>query len=160
MNLAHLHLILNHAPVLGTAFGLGLLLYGLWRRSDELKKAALGVLVIVSLLAIPAYLTGEPAEEVVESLPGDAKAIIERHEDAAVYAFSGILVLGAAALTGLIVFRRGREIPAPFSWGLLGASVIVGGLMAWTANLGGEIRHSEIRSVPAVGISITEGNHE
>ncbi|MEN9678688.1 MAG: hypothetical protein RIS76_4584, partial [Verrucomicrobiota bacterium] len=73
-------------------------------------------------------------EEVVESLPGDAKAIIERHDDAAVYALSGILVLGA--------------------------SVIVGGLMAWTANLGGEIRHSEIRSVPAVGISITEGNHE
>jgi hypothetical protein len=134
MNLARLHLILNHAPELGTAFGLGLLLYGVWRRSDELKKAALGVLVIVSLLAIPAYLTGEPAEEVVESLPGDAKAIIERHDDAAVYALSGILVLGA--------------------------SVTVGGLMAWTANLGGEIRHSEIRSVPGVGISVTEGNLE
>lgn len=160
MNLAHLHLILNHAPVLGTAFGLGLLLYGVWRRSDELKKAALGVLVIVSLLAIPAYLTGEPAEEVVEALPGDAKAIIERHEDAAVYAFSGILVVGAAALTGLIVFRRGREIPNSFSWGLLGASAIVGGLMAWTASLGGEIRHSEIRPASPPGISVTERKHD
>lgn len=152
--------MLNHAPVLGTAFGLGLLLYGVWRRSDELKKAALGVLVIASLLAIPAYLTGEPAEEVVEALSGDTKAIIERHEDAAGYAFSGILMLGAAALTGLIVFRRGHEIPPPFSWGLLGASVIVGGLMAWTANRGGEIRHSEIRPASAPGISMTRRNRE
>lgn len=29
---------------------------------------------------------------------------------------------------------------------LLAASLIVSGLMAWTANLGGKIRHTEIRS--------------
>ena len=50
MNPAHLHLMLNHIPVLGTAFGLGLLAFALWRRSDELKKTALGVFVLVALM--------------------------------------------------------------------------------------------------------------
>jgi hypothetical protein len=39
MSATHFHLILNHIPVLGTAFGLGLLIFGLLRTSDEIKKA-------------------------------------------------------------------------------------------------------------------------
>ena len=70
MSPTHLHLLLNHVPVLGTAFGLGLLVFGMGRKSQELKKTALGVFVIVALLAVPAYLTGEPAEDGVQGLPG------------------------------------------------------------------------------------------
>lgn len=77
MNAPHLHLLLNHVPVLGSAFGLGLLAFALWRKSDELKKTAFGVFVIAALLAVPGYLSGEPAEEGVESLPGVFKAIIK-----------------------------------------------------------------------------------
>lgn len=63
-------------------------------------------------------------------------------------------------LAHLHLILNHAPVPFHFSWGLLGASVIVGGLMAWTASLGGEIRHSEIRSVPGVGISVTERKHE
>jgi uncharacterized membrane protein len=146
MNPTHLHLILNHVPVLGTAFGLGLLVFGMARKSQELKKAALGVSVIVALLAVPAYLTGEPAEDGVKALSGVAMPVIEQHERAATVAFTGILVLGAAALTGLLLFRSGQQLPSWFGSLMLAASLIVSGLMAWTANLGGQIRHSEIRS--------------
>lgn len=114
MTLTHLHLMLNHVPVLGTAFGLGLLAFGIWRQSDELKKAALGFFVIAALIAIPAYLTGEPAEEVVESLPGVSDTIIEQHEQAAVIAFTGIVALGVVALAGLFFLRRGKLVPAWF----------------------------------------------
>ena len=68
MNATHLHLMLNHIPVLGTVFGLGLLVFALWRKSEELKKAALGIFLIVALLAVPVYLTGEPAEGVADLL--------------------------------------------------------------------------------------------
>ena len=145
MNVAHLHLILNHVPVLGTAFGLGLLTFALWRKSEEVKKAALGLFVISALLAIPVYLTGEPAEEIVEELPDVSHANIEEHEEAAEVAFIGVLALGVAALAGL-VWRRGRTVPTGFASGILAASVAVCGLMAWTANLGGQVRHTEIRS--------------
>ena len=147
MNPTHLHLMLNHVPVLGTAFGLGLLVFGLGRRSPELKKTALGVFVIVALLTVPVYLTGEPAEDGVKSLPGISKAFIEQHEEAASVAFTGIIVLGAAALTGLLLLQRGKMLPAWFFSLMLAASLIASGLMVWTANLGGQIRHTEIRFV-------------
>jgi hypothetical protein len=146
MNLTHIHLLLNHVPVLGTVIGLGLLLYGTWRKSPELKRAAAGLLVVVALLAVPVYLTGEPAEHDVESLPGVSKHLIEEHEEAASVAFTGVLILGVLALTGLFLSRGGREVPAGFGTTLLAASLIVSGLMAWTANRGGQIRHTEIRS--------------
>lgn len=146
MNAIHLHLMLNHIPVLGTAFGLGLLLYGLWRKSDELKKTALGVFALVAGIAVPVYLTGESAESDVAALPGVSKPIVEQHDEAAAVAFTGVLVLGIAAAVGLFRFRRGRSLSAGFSLAMVVAALIVSGLMAWTANLGGRIRHSEIRA--------------
>ncbi len=146
MNFAHLHLIVNHVPVLGTAFGLGLLIFAQWKGLAEVKKAALGVFVIMALLAVPAYLTGEPAEGVVTSLPGVSKDLIEAHEEAATVAFAGVVVLGLGALTGLIVFRGPRLVPGWFGSLMLAASLVVSGLMAWTANLGGQVRHPEVRA--------------
>ena len=145
MNPTHLHLLLNHAPVFGTIFGLALLAFALWRKSEELKKTALGVFVVFTLLAVPVYLSGEPAEHAVKQLPGISKPIIEKHEDAAAIAFTGIVVLGVVALAGLLLFRRTKIMPVWFSLIMLAAALIVGGLMAWTANLGGQIRHPEIR---------------
>ena len=145
MNATHIHLILNHIPVLGTAFGLGLLVFGLWRKSDELKKTASGIFVIVALATVPVYLTGEPAEDGVKSLPGVSQAFMERHAEAAGVGFTGVLVLGVVSLAGLVFFRRGKMLPVWFGGSLLVASLVVSGLMAWTANLGGQIRHSEIR---------------
>ena len=100
MNGAHLHLLINHIPVLGTFFGLALLAFGVWKRSDDLRKAALGTLVIVALGAVAAYLTGEPAEDVVKGLPGVSRPLMSRHEDAAGIALGGAIVLGVLALGG------------------------------------------------------------
>ena len=146
MTPTHLHLLLNHIPVLGTVFGLGLFAFGVWRKNHELKTAALGVFVIIALLTVPVYLTGEPAEETVESLPGVSKALIEQHDGSAAYAFTGVIVTGVTALGGLIYFRRGKLLPVWYCSLIFAGSLIVSGLMAWTANLGGQIRHTEIRS--------------
>ena len=137
--------MLNHFPVIGTAFGLGLVGWALLRRSEELKKICLGIFIIVALLAIPAYLTGEPAEELVENLPGVSKTSIEQHEEAAQVAFAGVLIVGIAALGGLLFFRRDKAIPNWLAIIVLVLSLIVFVLMARTANLGGLIRHTEIR---------------
>jgi hypothetical protein len=160
MNAAHLHLILNHIPVLGTAFGLGLLTFAIWRKSEELKKTALGVFVLAALLTLPAYLTGEPAEGIVKTLPGISKPIIEQHEQAAGIAFTSVALLGAGALVGLFLSRRDRILPRWFGSTMVAASLTVAILMAWTANLGGQVHHTELRpnSIPPAVSS--EKNHE
>jgi len=146
MNLTHLHQLLNHLPVVGTICGLGLLAFALWLRSNDLKRAALGLLVISALVAIPAYLTGEPAEDGVKGLPGVSKVLIEQHEEAAGVALGGVVVVGVVALTGLLWFRGKQLMPAWFGVVALMSALVVSGLLAWTANLGGQVRHTEIRS--------------
>jgi uncharacterized membrane protein len=146
MNWPHIHLLLNHVPVLGTIFGLALLGYGVLRGSEALKRTALGVFVAVALLALPVYFTGEPAEEVVESAAGVSKAAIDAHEAFALISLIGVEVLGVIALAGLMLARRGRPVASEVTGAALVVSLAVAALMAKTANLGGQIRHEEIRA--------------
>src|SRR5690349_11656458 len=106
MNWAHVHLFLNHVPVLGTIFGAALLLAGLIGRNGVLQKTGLVVVVVVALFGLPVYFTGEPAEEVVEHLPGVDRHIIHEHEAAAKFAIVGLGILGIVAAGGLILSRK------------------------------------------------------
>jgi len=143
VNLPHIHLMLNHVPVLGTLFGLVLLAWGIMRRNGALQRAALLTFTVVALVAIPVYLTGEPAEEAVEHLAGTVDSAIDPHEDAAIISFIAMELLGALSL-GALLLSRTRFNPALVVRGALAVAIITGGLMAWTANLGGRIRHGEV----------------
>jgi hypothetical protein len=70
MDAAHLHLAITHAPLFGTIFGLGVLVYALIRKSDDVRSAAYGAFALSGLLAVAVYLSGRGAEHVVEDLPG------------------------------------------------------------------------------------------
>ena len=146
MNWAHIHLALNHIPVLGTMFGLSLLGYAMLRRNDVLKKAACNLFVAVALLALPVYFTGEPAEEVVESAAGISKSAIDAHEQSALISLVGVELLGVVGLIGLVAVRRGRPVSAKVTGTALALSLATAALMARTANLGGQIHHEEIRA--------------
>jgi uncharacterized membrane protein len=153
MNWAHVHLMLNHLPVLGTIFGLLLLGWAVLRRNEALQRVALATFVFTALAAVLVYLTGEPAEELVEDLAGTAKQAIEAHEEAAVVALIAIEALGALALAALVLFRK-RGIPRPLAGGALVFALATAGWMAQTANLGGRIRHAELRATQ------TQDHHE
>lgn len=144
MSSAHLHLIINHIPVLGVFFGAAILAFGLWRSQDEIVRVALGLFVASGLGAVGAYFSGEGAEEIVEELPGMSYAIIEAHEEVALIAFIVTAVLGVASL-GVLLWRRRTDIPRLASMTLLIAALGVFGVLAYTANTGGQIRHTELR---------------
>jgi uncharacterized membrane protein len=149
MNWAHLHLMLNHLPVVGSLFALGLLLYAILKRDAGLEKTCLGLLVAVALTALPAFLTGEPAEHAIEELPGVSEEAIERHEEAASLALAVALVTGAGALATLVVARRSPAVPRRLVLVCAVLALVTVALMGRTANLGGHIRHSEIAAPPA-----------
>ena len=147
MNSVHIHLMLNHVPLFGSVVTLLLLALGIWRQSDELKRVAFAMIVLTSLLTLPVYFTGEPAENAVRRLPTVTQAAMEVHEDAAKIAFAGMLVTGAVALVGLVLFQRRKPVPSWLTTMSLVASLVTALLMARAANLGGKIRHSELAGV-------------
>lgn len=144
MNAAHIHLLLNHVPVLGSVFGLFVLGYGYARGSRDVMKAGLWLLVIVGVTGGIVYLTGEPAEELVEDLAGVSEAVMERHEAAALWATIGAGLVGLVAFVGLVRWRT-AELPRRYAATVLALTLGLTGLMGWTANLGGQVRHAEIR---------------
>ena len=145
MNGVHIHLLLNHIPVIGMLIGLAVFALGVWRRNDSWTRLALGLFVVVAVASLATMLTGEGAEEAVERLPGISDAVIEPHEEAAELAAWASYLLGAVSLAGLI-WVRGRALPRVFTVTVLPLVLLVAGLMAYTANLGGQIRHTEIRA--------------
>lgn len=156
MDWTHLHLILNHLPVIGSALGFLVLSWGMLRGYDEVKKVGLAILIFAALVAVPVYLTGEPAEETVENLPGVSEQIIGQHEDSALYSLIAVIATGVVALAGLILFQIKVEFARILLFTSLVFSLITGGLMAYTANLGGQIRHTEIRGAAQTTVPANE----
>jgi hypothetical protein len=144
MNAVHLHLLLNHFPVVGAVLGALLLGLALLRKSSELVKVAFGLFTLLGVIAGVVYLTGGSAEEAVERLPGFSRTLLESHEEAALAATIVMGIAGALALLLLLVYRR-RQFPR---WMVIAAMLVaVGsvGVVGFAANLGGQIRHTEIR---------------
>ncbi len=145
INPAHLHLVTNHIPVLGCLFVGALLAAALATRSADLARASLAAFALVALVTIPAYLSGDPAHEIVEEMDGVSRRAIHTHEDAALPAFVVIETLGALSVFGLVWFRGGRPAPRAFLAAALALAIVASLLVARAANLGGLIRHPEIR---------------
>jgi predicted RND superfamily exporter protein len=95
-------------------------------------------------MVLPVYLTGEPAEEVVEHLPGVAESFIESHEDAAKFSLILTLATGALAFVALW-FQKSESRRRLVNFGVMGLATVAFLSLAYTANLGGKIRHSELR---------------
>lgn len=151
MNWIHLHLALNHVPVLGVLFGGALLAVGLARRSDELQRVSLWALALLAAAAIAIKFTGDFAAEALATQPGVElnKDLLNAHEQSADQATTGVFLLGLAAAAGLVAARGGRPVPR---WAVLTALLLALAtflLMARTANVGGQLRHPEIHRPPA-----------
>jgi uncharacterized membrane protein len=159
MSLVHLHLLLNHFPTVGMVIGVGLFVVALLMRSDHLERASLLIFFGIAVLTIPTYVSGNNAQMMICAVkkgaqdctdPAISKAMIEAHEGAALPAFAVMILNGAFAWLGLWQYRRFSHVAR---WNLaviLLLSIVTFGLMARSANLGGEIRHPEIREVARV----------
>jgi uncharacterized membrane protein len=151
MSLAHVHLLLNHFPIIGTMIGLALYVLALLAQSDHLKQASLLVLLGIAMLAFPTYLSGNAAAAEIQHLSGVSQDLIKEHQNSALLAFIFMELNGCFAWLGLWQFRRISRVPR---WNLtvvLLLSVVTVLLMSTTGNTGGDIRHPEIAKDMPVG---------
>jgi hypothetical protein len=151
MYLPHLHLSLNHWPIIGSFVALGLFLVSLIANNDDLKEASYVLFGLIALIGIPTYMSGSAAQEALKENRDLSDALIKAHQGAAVLAFLFAEITGACALFGLWQFSRlSRPLTSPVArWNssvVLFFSLVTAGLMTITGNTGGAIRHSEILS--------------
>jgi hypothetical protein len=163
VNLAHLHLLLNHVPTVGSVVALGLLLLAFVRRDEPLKHAGLEVLFVIAVLTLPVYMSGVAAHQQLRNQPELSDDAMRVHHDAALAGFTVTEFAGFVAWVALWQAKRcGRAarglVPAAT---LLSIVALV--LMGRAATLGGEIRHPEIRpglsaGAAAPALSTVEGS--
>jgi len=138
MNLAHLHLLLNHVPTIGFGFGIGLLAASLVRDSADLRRASFVVFFVVALVAIPTYLSGNAADFLLRTERQLQQDVVTAHQNAAMLALIPMEIVGLVSWLSLWRSRRWHQ-PA-----ILALSIVTFVLMARAANIGGQIRHPEI----------------
>jgi hypothetical protein len=155
MNYAHVHIVLNHFPTIGTVLGLLLFVYALLRRHDELKEISFVIFMVMALLGLPTFITGAAAERAI-SARSDA-VLVEAHKDAAVMAFTLLAVVGTFSWLGLWQARRFGRISSWNKAVVLVLSTLTVASMISTGSMGGEISHDEIRPEEAVVASEEEG---
>jgi hypothetical protein len=145
MSGVHLHLLLNHIPVLGTIGALLLLIFALWSKSADIRRAAMGGFVLIALLTIPVYMTGDAAKDAVRGLPGVTRPLVQEHEDAALFAMISASLTGVIALFAMFMEKRRPQMARPLTIAVLIVALWSTSVLVRVSYLGGLVRHTEIR---------------
>jgi len=154
MNLAHVHIVINHVPSLGSVVAVCLLLFAIVKRNDALKKITLQLLVALSLMALPTFMTGNASQSILQNQSEVTKGLIQAHENAAIWTLTLMCITGTFAWFGLWQFRRFSRPGFGNTTAVLILSLMTTAAILRTANMGGDINHAEIRVAGAAQLPI------
>ena len=146
MNDAHLHLLVNHFPIIGTIFGLGILITGMLLKNNSVKNIAYILFIVAAIFAAFSMGTGEGAEELVEDFPSIGKQIIHEHEEIAEKFAIIMYVTGLLGLLSLYTSIKNHNLAKTFSFITLALALLAAVFAKSVGTTGGEIRHTEIRA--------------
>jgi uncharacterized membrane protein len=146
MNSAHLHLIVNHLPIIFPIAGVIVLSVGIGFKTDMVKRTAYFLFTIGAVTAAMAMNSGEGAEEIVEELAGVSHKLIHEHEENAESMAILSYLLGIVSLSALWASWKGKSFSNLLSYIVFLIALVVVFLGKQTGTSGGEIRHPEIRS--------------
>jgi uncharacterized membrane protein len=144
LNFAHLHLLLNHFPIVGTLVALALFLISFVGNNKDLRRAAYIVFAGIALLTIPTFLSGFGAALGIQNKPGVSDYLINRHEGSAELSLWFMFATGAFSLVALWQSHHQQRASDWVIASVLFFSLLTTGLIARTSNTGGDIRHPEI----------------
>jgi uncharacterized membrane protein len=157
MNDAHLHLVVNHFPIIGTIFGLGILIAGLVLKNNSIKNTAYVLFIVAAIFAFLSMYTGEGAEEMVEDMPNIGKQIIHEHEELAEKLAILLYATAFFSLVSLYTSVKNHKFAKMSSYITLILAIAATVLGSFVGTSGGEIRHTEIRDT-TVNLDVDKSN--
>jgi hypothetical protein len=148
---AHLHLAINHVPIIGlTVACLPVLIGILFHSRGALASGLLAVILCAGTM--PAIMeTGEAAQEsfadgsIDPGMDAAGKAAFREHSHRAKATAPVVYAAGILALVALIALIKFPRQAAWIGWAVLLGSTLSIALSIWTAEAGGRIRHTEFR---------------
>ncbi|WP_298117155.1 DUF2231 domain-containing protein [Flavobacterium sp.] len=146
MNDAHLHMVVNHFPIIGIILGFGVLIAGMFFKNNSVKNTAYCLFIVGAIFAFASMATGEGAEEMVEDMPSVGKQIIHEHEEMAEKLAIVLYILGLASIAGLYTNIKNHAQAKLVSFLALTIAAVGIFLGKQTGTSGGEVRHTEIRA--------------
>jgi len=147
MDSTHLHLVVNHFPIVGSFIGTVILIFGIILNSSGiLRKTSFILLIGVAIAALVTFYSGEGAEHAVEKIPGIAESYIEEHEDHGKLFLTAAIITGVLSALGLLYEHFAKRNFKLLSYAVIFAALATCLFAIQTGNSGGEIRHTEIRT--------------
>lgn len=143
MNPIEVHLRLNHFPIIGLIVLFLLFAYAYFFKKKEIIVACKVGFVLLSLISIPVYLSGQDSEELLEHKSGYNSEEMEEHEEHAEQAYIAILILGGVSLLSFF-FKKNEKISSRFNAFIVPIGFVVILLMVITGIHGGKIKHDEL----------------
>ena len=145
MNEAHLHMVVNHFPIIGTILALGILFVGLILKNHSVRNTSYVLFIVAAIFGALSMGTGEGAEELVKDMPNVGWEIIHEHEEIAEKLALLLYVLGLLSIIALYLNFKKNTKEKLVSLCIVGIGVVSLFLVQKVGTSGGEIRHTEIR---------------
>jgi uncharacterized membrane protein len=146
MEASHIHVLINHVPLLGTLFGIILFISGLIFKNKSFEKAGLLTFIVVGLATIATYFSGGMAVGAIKKIAGTSRDAIHEHREMAETALYLMLGLMLASLTVMVVQWRSKNRKTGTMKGIvLVLALITFVFMSLVNNLGGKVRRPELR---------------
>ena len=146
MEPTHVHLLVNHIPILGSLFGALLLLVGMLIKNRSVEVTGLATILIAALFTLPAYFSGEEAEHIIEKFQGISEYELEEHEEHAELSLWLMIASGVLSLLTLVSYVRAKHLTRSSRVATLVITFFGFITMIPLALHGGKIVHSELRS--------------
>lgn len=155
MNDAHIHLLVNHLPIILPMIAIIARITAFFLDSDALKRFAMIILILSGIFAFASMQSGEKAEEMLESTVFFTESYIEAHEEAAETYAIFTYVIAIMAIISLWADFTKKSFAMILSEITLGLCIVSMYFAQKTGTTGGEIRHEEIRP----GFVVPETEH-
>ncbi len=147
----HIHVMANHFPVTLILLIPPVLLVGLFFGKKSILAVGFSFCILTALITPVVMQTGESAHtrfemgQIKPPLDEEGDIAAEMHEDMAEKAAPLIYIVGFAAIAGLLILRFRPNWRKSAALAVIATSIVASIFTLQSAQLGGRIRHPEVR---------------